>query len=218
MGRPTYVGVLGARGHSHQIAFAQGNTTVAEGEGTAEVIVSRTGNGSASITLSLADLTTQPADHGAPSTTTLTWAVGEAADKSVTIPIVQDAIDEPNQSFELSFVIDASSNNAIVGMPATAQVTITDDDPSPMIGIMAVGANEGEDLVYTVGISASSEFPVSVDYAATPEPGTEGADFDASSDPISGTVTILPGASTTTIAIHAVDDAIYEPAEAVRIE
>ena len=200
-----------------QIVFSQSLYTVAEGGGDASITVSRIGSGAASITLSLADLTTQPADHGALSATTLSWAADETPDKIITLPIVQDAIDEPNQSLELSFVID-SSDNAVVGTPGTAQVTITDDELPPLLTILGVGAAEGGDLEFTVTRQGDSEFTVSVDYAATPEPGTEAADIDASSDALSGTVSIPPGSSTATILIHAVDDAIFEPAENVRVE
>lgn len=198
-----------------QIVFSQASTTVAENVGNAQLTVSRIGTGAASITLQLTDLTTQPADHGALSTTTLSWAADEAPDKQITIPIAQDAIDEPNQSFEVSFTVDSPAST-IAGDPDTAQVTITDDDASPLVAITAAGAVEGDSLSYTITRAGTSEFTTSVDYTVSPRPGTEAADFDAGAGPF--TATIAPGATTATILVLAVDDAIFEPAEQVRVD
>ncbi|MBL0040820.1 MAG: hypothetical protein IPP28_07185 [Xanthomonadales bacterium] len=200
-----------------QIVFSSANYIVAESDGNATITLSRNGTGAASITLNLTEGTTQPADHDALSSTTLTWAADEAPDKVVTLPIVQDNIDEPNQSLSLDFVID-SSDNAVAGTPATAQVTITDDDASPLLTIAGTGAVEGDQLVYTVTRNGASEFTTSVDYAVTPDPGTEAGDIAAGVDPLSGTVSIAPGAGSATISVLAVDDAIHEPAEVVRTE
>jgi hypothetical protein len=198
-----------------QIVFAQASTTVAESDGTAQLTISRIGTGAASITLQLNDLTTQAADHGALSATTLTWAADEAQDKQITIPITQDAIDEPNQSFEVSFTIDSPATT-VAGDPDTAQVTITDDDASPLLTIAAAGAAEGDSLTYTITRAGTSEFTTTVDYLVSPRPGTEAADFDAGAGPF--TATIAPGATTATVLVLAVDDAIYEPAELVRVD
>jgi len=202
-----------------QIVFSSANYVVAESDGNASITVSRIGAGAASITLTLTDLTTQAADHGALSATTLTWAAGEAEDKLVTLPIVQDAIDEPNQSLSLDITID-SSDNAVEGTPSAAQVTITDDDSAPLLTISAANAVEGDQLVYTVTRNGGSEFTVSVDYAVTPVIFgffiTELADIAAGVDPLTGTVSIPPGATTGTISVLAVNDTIHEPAEAAR--
>lgn len=198
-----------------QIQFSQANYTVAEADGTASITLSRVGSGAASVTLTLNDLSTQPADHGAPSATTFTWAADEAADKTFTVPIVQDAIDEPDQSFELSFTID-SSDNAIIGNPGTAQVTITDDDATPTLSISGADATEGNSLTYTITRSGDSDFTSTVDYSVTARPGTEAADFDAGPGPY--TASIAPGSSSTTVLVLAVDDAIFEAAEDVRVE
>jgi len=107
------------------VSLASVNQTVAEGDGSAVITVTRdgdldrtatarvtTGNGSA----------TAPQDYGALTNTTVTFGPGETV-KTVTVPINNDTLDEPNETFtvRLSPVTGRAGN-------ATTAVKIADDD------------------------------------------------------------------------------------------
>ena len=57
------------------------------------------------------------------------FGLGEVS-RTVFIPIVDDAVDEPDETFEV-VIGDPIGGNATVGSPATATVTIVDDDAAP---------------------------------------------------------------------------------------
>ena len=59
----------------------------------------------------------------------VTWAPGDSANKSVSLPIVDDVLDEPNETLSLMAV--PVSGGATAGVPSSATLTILDNDPSP---------------------------------------------------------------------------------------
>jgi CSLREA domain-containing protein len=196
------------------IAFTAATLLVNEADGSADLTLRREGTGSGAVTvdLSITDLTTDLADRGAPTPGTVNWTDGDTADKLVSVPIIDDVIFEGNEDFELSFTV--TSGAAIAASPQTATVTIVDNDSQPSFDLTASGAAEGGNLVFTVTRNGGSQQNTSVDYQITAAASTEAADFQAV-DPLSGTLTFTPTDSALTIEVLAVDDAIYEPAEAL---
>ncbi len=59
---------------------------------------------------------------------TLSWAAGEAGTKTFNIPIINDAIVEGNETFNVTL---SSPTGVSLGTPSTATVTILDDDVAP---------------------------------------------------------------------------------------
>jgi|GEM_PF-1608191 len=57
------------------------------------------------------------------------WAAGDSATKSVSLLIVDDAVDEPNETLSLTVV--PVSGGAVTGVPSSTTLTILDNDPSP---------------------------------------------------------------------------------------
>jgi glucose/arabinose dehydrogenase len=104
--------------------------TVNENTGLATVVVSR---GLATLTASVNYTTvagTALANSDFQQTTgTLNFATGESS-KTITIPIVNDAIGEPNETFTLKF-----SNSVGVGLNLqnSTEITIIDDDPGSFV-------------------------------------------------------------------------------------
>lgn len=102
---------------------------VAESAGSATLTITRTegSDGAASVTVTSRDGTaTAPADYTSVSTT-VSFAAGDSASKTVTVPIVNDATDEPDETFYLTL---SSATGASLGSTTEALVTITDDDVS----------------------------------------------------------------------------------------
>ncbi len=103
--------------------------TVAGAEGTSLTLTAtRTGGSYGAITMNFA---TQPGTAAltryTPVTGTLSWADGDAASKTITVPLLNDAIVQPNQTFALNLGIPIGglSNSA----PWQTTVTVTSAAP-----------------------------------------------------------------------------------------
>lgn len=102
---------------------------VMESAGAVVLIAERVGGstGAVSATVSLANGTaTAPADYGIPASTTLTWSNGQTGEKTLSVPIVDDAIDEGRHHFTAT--LGNFSGGAVAGITTTARVSIEDDD------------------------------------------------------------------------------------------
>lgn len=142
--------------HGGTISFSSASYTVAEGNGTATVTVSRDGGASAttSVTFRTGNGTaTSPADF-ANSNQIVTFLPGETV-KNVSIPIVSDAIDETNETVLLALADPSAS--AVLGSPSSAQLVIVDDDePADLsIGKAASPPNvpQGGNAVFTITVT-----------------------------------------------------------------
>ncbi|MEM8929805.1 MAG: PQQ-dependent sugar dehydrogenase, partial [Acidobacteriota bacterium] len=108
------------------VAFTEVQTAVGEGDGTVTLSVRRSGDaiGAVSVDASTVPFSADGTDFTTTSTT-LTWADGDTADKSFTVPIVDDAELEGEESFlaRLDNPIGAE-----LGEPSTNQVVIVDNE------------------------------------------------------------------------------------------
>jgi hypothetical protein len=108
--------------------------SVNENGGTVTLTATRTGGsyGAASVNYGTANGT---ATAGADYTTksgTLNWADGDAASKTFTVTILDDAVYEGNETFAVNL---SGASGASLGSPASATVTIVDNEtPSPSFG------------------------------------------------------------------------------------
>jgi hypothetical protein len=112
--------------------------TVSEAGGSAVISVTRTGGsfGAASVQVSTSNGTAAAgADYTAISQL-VSWSDGDAASKTVSVPISQDLVDEPNESLNLTL---SAAAGATLGAPSSAVLTIIDDDePAPALPILAL--------------------------------------------------------------------------------
>jgi len=95
------------------------------GSATVRVTRSTPAYGTASVNYATADGTASGSDYGAASGT-LTFAPGET-EKTFDVPIAPDATDEPDETVVLT--LSSPSAGLALGSPATATLTIADDDP-----------------------------------------------------------------------------------------
>jgi hypothetical protein len=101
---------------------------VTEGAGVVHLVITRTGgsDGGVSVTLTSSDGTaTAPGDYAAVSAT-VTFAAGDTAAKTVDVAIVDDNVVEPLETFAVT--LSAPTGGATLGVPATATISIQDDD------------------------------------------------------------------------------------------
>jgi uncharacterized delta-60 repeat protein len=140
-------------------------------------------------------------------TGTLTWADGDGEDKFISVPIINDDLEEPFESFDVS--LSNPGGGADIGQ-ATAVVNIQDDDvPGTLAfteGAVSVDETAGT-LTVRVSRSIGDRGAVSVEYATASGSATDGVDFTG----VSGTLTWDDrDSSTKTFVIPIIDDTAGE--------
>lgn len=106
--------------------------------------------------------------------------------------------------------------SATLGAPATAILTITDDDPAPTVQFAqaSMTANEGSGaVIVTVSLSAPLGKFVTVNYASSNGSATQGEDYAA----VSGTLPFAPGTVQQSVEVTVLDDALVEGDETVTL-
>jgi Calx-beta domain len=122
----------------------------------------------------------------------------------VTVRVVGDVIDEPNETFtvQLSAPVGATISDD------TGLGTIIDDDAPPVLSVAGTSVSETAGTVgVPVAMSGASSQTVTVHYATSGGTATAGVDYT----PVSGTLSIpagaLPGAITVPISSDPIDEA-----------
>jgi plastocyanin len=116
-------------GNPGTIRFASATPSpVSEGAATVSLTVRRVdgtaGAVSAAFDTANGSATSGSDFNGGPGV--VAWADGDGANKFINIPIVADTVEEPTESFTVT--LSAPTGGATIGTPATATVTINDDD------------------------------------------------------------------------------------------
>jgi glucose/arabinose dehydrogenase len=195
--------------------FGKAAYTVSEGLASVKVTVTRPGGIASGVAVdytSLDGTAQEPDDYSAVSGT-LTFAAGQAS-QTITIPIVEDALDEANETVELA--LSNPTGGATLGSPAAATLTINDNDSGGVLqfALAAVSADEGAGtaLVIVKRTGGSAE---GVSVTCTPADGTAigGADHN-------GAVQVLnfgAGVMSQSCSIPILEDALAEGAETLSL-
>ncbi len=112
------------------IRFTSASASVSESAATVTLIAERVSGSSGAVSVGFATANGSAlagSDYQA-TNGTLSWGNGDSADKTIQVPIVGDTIEEPAETFTAT--LSAPSGGATLGSPATATVTINDDDIS----------------------------------------------------------------------------------------
>lgn len=130
---------------------------------------------------------------------------------TITVSPLDDALVEGDESVMVTLSSSASYD---IGTPASATVTIADDDVMPVVTITATdadaseaGSNAGQ---FTVARTGSTSSALTVSYAISGT-ATNGTDYSV----LSGSVTIGIGSSSALITVTPVNDTVYEGNETV---
>lgn len=113
------------------VQFSQEELSVSELDGEVAVTVTRTGGtaGEVSVSYATGGGTASAGSDYATTAGTLTWAAGDAAPKSFTVQILDDAFEEGPETVELT--LSDAGGGAELGEPAVATLTIVDNDVAP---------------------------------------------------------------------------------------
>ena len=140
---------------------------------------------------------------------TLTFLAGETA-KTVSVPIVDDAVDDGGETLTLTL---ANAAGAEIG--AAAATGIIRDDDSNRLSVADAEASEEEDatLDFAVTLDPAADAAVTVDYATSDGTATAGADYTGTS----GTLTFLAGETAKTVSVPIIDDAVDDGGETLTL-
>lgn len=177
------------------LAFSAAAYSIGEAGPLATITVKRTGGSDGAVSVQYATVaggTATPGFDYTAASGTLNWAAGNAADKTFTVAIVDDSLNEPNETINLA--LSNPGGGAALANPSTATLTIVDNDPQPNVSISDVSLAEGNSGVtsffFNVTLSEASGQTVTVDYATVAGgTATLGNDYQ----PASGTLTFVPG-------------------------
>jgi uncharacterized delta-60 repeat protein len=155
----------------------------------------------------------------------VTWAPGDASNKTIQLPITNDTLYESNETLNLSLTV--RSGGATTGETPSSTLTIIDDDEPKIQFDSASGvANEGSgritvlvtrsnsSVASTVAYETSDTFPISLNCQAV-NTGIASSRCDYMTKV--GTLQFAPGESIKAIAIPIIDDNIDDGTEAFTI-
>ena len=199
------------------LQFSAAAYSVNESGPSATILVSRTGGSAGAVNVSFATsngTATAGSDYTAVATT-VSFAAGDSATKTVTIPINNDALVEPDETINLT--LSSPTGGATLGSPATAVLTIVDNDAAGSLQFSAAtySVNEsGPSATILVSRTGGSAGAVNVSFATSNGTATAGSDYTA----VTTTVSFAAGDTTNkTVTIPITNDALVEANETINM-
>lgn len=210
------------------LQFSSATYSVGEAGPTATITVTRTGGSDGTVSAQYAS-SNGSATGGAScaagidylnTSGTVTFVDGDTSE-TFSVPICQDAADEPDETVNLA--LSNPTGGATIGSPANSVLTIVDDDV-PVLGTFSIndlslreGNSGAVNFVFTISYTGPVQ-PASVQYATANGTAVSGVDYL----PASGTVTFnspiagpegLPAPQTATITVVVNSDVVKEANE-----
>ena len=154
----------------------------------------------------------------------LTFQAGETA-KTVSVPVIDDTVEDTPETLTVKLSNANPPYNEeegewewgsqeagvlIADSVATGTIRNTEDQAEPRaVSVSDASAAEGDSVVFTVSLSATSSQQVTVDYATADGTAMAGEDYTATS----GTLTFNPGDTSKTISVPIIDDTVNDSGE-----
>lgn len=198
---------------SGALEFSSASYNVTENGGSTLITVKRTGGSSGAVSAqysTIAGSATDGSDYAANSGS-LNWADGDATDKTFTVSVIDDPINEASETINLN--LSNATGGASLGNQSSAVLTVADDDALPAFSISDASQAEGQSgtatFSFDVTLSAASEQTITVDYLTGNGSAVAGVDYQAGA----GTLTFLPGEKSKSISIPVNGDTDLESDE-----
>lgn len=200
------------------IRFTDTDYSASEADGQLDLTVERTSGltGDASVDYSVVPVSAEASIDYTPVSGTLNWVGSDISDRTISVPLLQDLIDEPDETFVVSL---SNFDGTTQGFVTSATATILDDDTStnPVISPGMAFVDEGNTgtviAQLEVTLDQANLLPVSVDWSTADWVATSPNDFLADS----GTVTFAPGETTKTLPITVNGDQLHETDEVLGV-
>ncbi|WP_051101800.1 Calx-beta domain-containing protein [Solimonas variicoloris] len=172
------------------IALSSSAYTVSQSAGSVSLSVNRSGGtGAVSVSYATAGGSAVSGTDFTAKSGTLSWAAGDTAAKTITIPVSNATPFSGSKTFTVS--LSGASSGAALATPNIATVTINGSAVTASAGTLALGAssysvtqNAGT-LTVTVARSGGSSGAVSVQYATANGTAVAGTDYTAASGTLS---------------------------------
>jgi subtilisin-like proprotein convertase family protein len=183
---------------------------VSENAGTALVTATLSASSAQTVTVqyATADNTALAGSDYTAASGVLTFTPGITV-TTFNVPIIDNGLVQPDRAFTVTL---SNPTSSLLGTPATASVTINDDDVYPTVQFGAANYNVGEGGgAATISVTLSAPYPVTatVVYATSDGTALAGSDYVTAT----GILTFTPGITTTTFAVPIINDVIPEPTE-----
>jgi hypothetical protein len=147
-----------------------------------------------------------------PTAGTLTFTPGVTT-QNVTVPVIGDLLDEPNETFQL--VLKNPSNAEVSTSGFGGEGLIIDNDPQPIVTINDVAVTEGNSgttsATFTITLLTPSGLPVTVDYSTVDGTATSPGDYQAVGPNTS--LTFQPGETSKSFTVTVNGDTLIEANE-----
>jgi autotransporter-associated beta strand protein len=195
------------------LQFSSATYSLGEGGGSVALNVTRTGGSASpvSVNYSTSNGTAAAGSDYTAQSSTLTWAAGDATDKTIVVPVTDDAVYEGNESFGVA--LNSPTGGATLGTISSATVTIVENEAVPSVSVGAVTVAEPSSGItyatFPVTLSGVSALTTTVNFATADGTATAPGDYTATS----GTVTFAPGETAKTVAVIVKADDASEPSE-----
>jgi C1A family cysteine protease len=204
------------------LQFRAGSYTVNENDGTLTLIVDRAGwtGNSVSVNYATTDGTALAGvNYRSPTPNPGTLTIAPLATSgTITIPILDDNLYSGHGTRAFNVTLSSPINAELGSTLTRATVTITDQDPAPVIqfdpdhNMVDIPEDTGT-AVFTVMRANDAEGPVSVHYATSNGTALAGVNYEAAS----GTLTFDKGVMSLTIPVQILDDNLAGPATAFNL-
>ena len=190
------------------VAFLQAAYSRSESYTSATITVTRTGgsDGAASVQYSTADATAAAGSDYTLSSGTLNWTDGASGNRTFTIPITADTIDEVNETVNLTLT---NPTGATLGTLSSAVFTINDNDNPPTAAFTSASQSKAENTgatAVTIQLSSESGREITVPFSLSGTATGEGADYSITPSPL----TIPIGQTSADISVILINDTTYE--------
>ena len=199
-----------------QIQFKFSTFQANESGPVANILVTRTNGsgGSVSATFNTSNgSATAGADYTAVNNFTVTFENGDTADKTVTVPLLDDTAQEPSETVNLS--LTNPTGGASLGSPNTATLTIVDND-LPTVEFANSSHNVTEDCTFvTISVTRGGDpaAPFTVRYATNSIQASERSDYTTAI----GTLRFAAGETTASFDLLITEDSLTENTETLSI-
>ncbi|MEM7113154.1 MAG: Calx-beta domain-containing protein, partial [Chloroflexota bacterium] len=192
-----------------KIQFKSAAYDYAETDGSViiEVAIVPPASSAVSIDVQMTADTATPGSDYLDASTTLNFVPGEN-DKKIFVQLVNDDIDEINETINLTLTNLVASSPVFIGLDQSVFTIIDNDDPPTLRVSNSVFTTDEEDkkLEIEVLLSTGSGQEVSVDYATSDVTATAGSDYMGDS----GTLTFAPGEVSKTVELDIFEDEFDE--------
>ncbi|MCB1573578.1 MAG: hypothetical protein KDI80_06335 [Xanthomonadales bacterium] len=208
-------------GIPQEVAFSSASFTANEADGTTTVVLQRlgtpTGAVSVDVVVAAAPGTASGAgvDYALVSVNPVSWADGDGADKTFTLSINNDTLDENDETVNLQL---QNVTGATAGTPDSTVLTILDDDAAPTISVADTSVAEGDvnvPMPFAITLSAASGLDVVVTWSTADGSATAPADYIAQSNQM---LTIPAGSLSANAIVDVVGDLLDESDETLLLD